>query len=575
MTLFIPAYLAGVLTILSPCILPIVPFVLARANQPFVRGSLPMLAGLAIAFAAVASLAAVAGGWAVEANQFGRAAALTLMAIFGFSLIFPSIASRLTAPLVAAGSRMAAWAQSGPSTVFTSIALGVATGLLWTPCAGPILGLILSGAALSGPGPQTSALLLAYALGAATSLAIAMLVSRQILARVRPSLRWIERARQVTGVAVIAGAATLGLGLDGNALQRLSAERTYAVENMLVKTFANSLGRLASPAEAAMPNAISGSLGSLLDQQTWINTSPLRAEDLRGKVVVVNFWTYSCINCLRSLPHVKAWAQTYKDQGLVVVGVHAPEFAFERDPDNVARAVASLGVRHPVVLDNEFRIWRGFNNGGWPAVYVIGTDGRIRHQAIGEGRHEQTERVIRKLLAETNDTGNSRTSQQVNGQGTQKEADWANLRSPETYLGYDKAERFASPGRTVEGTAGVYKHPAALAPNFWSLSGNWTIGPESAALNAAGGTIRYRFHARDLHLVLVPNASNQPVRFRVRIDGAAPGANHGSDVDDQGFGVVKEGKLYQLARQTGPVMDRTLEIEFLDPGVRAYAFTFG
>lgn len=575
MALFILSYLAGVLTIISPCILPIVPFVLARANQPFIRGGLPLLLGLAVAFAAVASLAAVAGGWAVEANRFGRAAALMLMAIFGLSLILPSLAHRMTAPLVTAGSRLAAWAQGGHSTVYASLALGVATGLLWTPCAGPVLGLILSGAALSGPGLRTSALLLAYALGATTSLAAAMFVSRQILARVRPSLRLVEHARQITGVAVVAGAAALGFGLDGSILQRLSVAQTYATENALVQALAKSPGRLMGQAEAATPNAISGPLGTLLDQPNWINAAPLRAEDLRGKVVVVNFWTYSCINCLRSLPHVKAWAEAYRKEGLVVVGVHAPEFAFERNPDNVARAVASLGVQHPVVLDNDFRIWRAFHNGGWPAIYVIGPDGHIHHQTVGEGRYDQTERAIRRLLTETNGTGNSDTNQSVSGQGTQKEADWANLRSSETYLGSDKAERFASPGSLAGGSPGVYRHPAALAPNFWSLSGNWTIGPEFAALNAAGGTIRYRFHARDLHLVLVPNTDKQPVRFRIRIDGTAPGASHGSDVDAEGFGLVRDGRLYQLARQAGPVMERTLEIEFLDPGIRAYAFTFG
>lgn len=360
MTLFILSYLAGVLTIISPCILPIVPFVLARAGQPFVRGGLPLLLGLAIAFATVASLAAVAGGWAVEANRFGRAAALTLMAVFGLSLILPSLAHRMTAPLVAAGSRLAVWAQNGSSNAYTSLALGVATGLLWTPCAGPVLGLILSGAALSGPGAQTSVLLLAYALGAATSLAAAMLVSRQILARMRPSLHLVEHGRQIAGIAVIAGAAALGFGLDGSILQRLSVAQTYATENALMQAFAKSSGQLMSHAEAATSNAISGPLGALLDRPNWINATPLRAEDLRGKVVVVNFWTYSCINCLRSLPHVKAWAETYKNDGLLVVGVHAPEFAFERDPDNVARAVVSLGVRHPVVLDNDFRIWRPF-----------------------------------------------------------------------------------------------------------------------------------------------------------------------------------------------------------------------
>jgi cytochrome c biogenesis protein CcdA/thiol-disulfide isomerase/thioredoxin len=575
MSLFILAYLAGVLTILSPCILPVVPFILARANQSFHRNGLPMLLGLAFAFAAVASLAAIAGGWAVEANRFGRAVALILLAAFGLGMIFPSLAARFASPLVATGSRLAAWAQGGRVGTLSSVVLGVATGLLWTPCAGPVLGLILSGAALSGPGLQTSALLLAYGLGAATSLAAALLAGQQILARLRPSLLWVERARRFAGIAVVGSVVLLGLGLDTSLLQRLSAEQTDKLENTLMTRLANSAGRWGPSAEAAVPDTLSGPLAALLDRPGWINSPPLRAEALRGKVVVVSFWTYSCINCLRALPHLKAWADKYKDQGLVVVGVHTPEFAFEKDPDNVARGSAALGVRYPVVLDNDFRIWRAFGNAGWPGIHILGADGRVRHQAMGEGRYDQSEQVIRGLLAEANAAGAAGSSQPVEGQGTQKDADWTNLRSPETYLGHDKAERFASPGSLTRDQPREYRHPAALLANFWSLSGNWTIGPEFVALNEAGGGLRYRVRARDLHLVLVPGSLDRPVRFRVRIDGAAPGASHGSDVDEQGFGTVRDGRLYQLVRQAGPVTERTIEIDFFDPGVRAYAFTFG
>ncbi|POR52627.1 cytochrome c biogenesis protein CcdA [Bosea psychrotolerans] len=589
MSLFIPAYLAGVLTILSPCILPVVPFVLAQANrsfhrQSFLHNALPMLLGLALAFAAVASLAAVAGGWAVQANRFGRAVALVLLAGFGLSLVFPALATRLSSPLVGAGSRLAAWtqrgrAQGGRAGMLSSVVLGVATGLLWTPCAGPVLGLILSGAALSGPGPQTSALLLAYGLGAATSLAAAMLAGRQLLARLRPSLPWVERARRLTGAMVIGSVALLALGLDTSLLQRLSAEQTAKLENTLMTSIAHVVGSFGQSAGAAVPDTVSaplaGPLAALLDRQGWINSPPLRTEALRGKVVVVSFWTYSCINCLRALPHLKAWADRYKDQGLVVIGVHAPEFAFERDRDNVARASLSLGLGYPVVLDNDFRIWRAFGNSGWPGIHIVGSDGRIRHQATGEGRYDQSEQVIRRLLTEANATGTAGASQPVDGQGTQKQADWSNLRSPETYLGHDKAERFASAGSLTPDEPREYRHPATLPANFWSLSGNWTVGPEFAALNQAGGGLRYRVHARDLHLVLVPGSPDRPVRFRVRIDGAAPGASHGSDIDEQGFGTIRDGRLYQLVRQAGPVAERTVEIEFLDPGVRAYAFTFG
>lgn len=534
-----------------------------------------MLLGLAFAFAAVASFAAIAGGWAVEANRFSRTVALILLAAFGLGLVFPSLSARLAAPLVATGSRLALWAQSGRSGTISSVALGVAMGLLWTPCAGPVLGLILSGAALSGPGLQTNALLLAYGPGAAISLAAALLAGQQVLARLRPSLSWAGRARWLVGAAVIGSVAALGLGFDTSLLQRLSIEQTYRLENSLVTRLTHPLAGWGPSAGAAVPGPLSTPLAALLDRPDWINSPPLGAEALRGKVVVVSFWTYSCINCLRALPHLKAWADRYGAQGLVVVGAHAPEFAFERNRDNAAQASATLGVGYPVVLDNDFRIWRAFGNTGWPGIHIVGADGRIRHQTIGEGRDDQTEQVIRRLLAEANAVGTADTTRPVDGQGTQKEADWANLRSPATYLGTDKAERFASPGGPTRGEAQVYRHPATLPANFWSLSGNWTVGPEFAALNVAGGGLRYRVHARDLHLVLVPGVPDRPVRFRVRIDGVAPGTNHGSDTDERGFGTVRDGKLYQLVRQAGPVTDRTVEIEFLDPGVRAYAFTFG
>ncbi|MCR4520039.1 cytochrome c biogenesis protein CcdA [Bosea sp. 47.2.35] len=575
MSLFILSYLAGVLTIASPCILPVLPFILARADRPFRRSGLPMLLGLAIAFAAVASLAAFAGGWAVAANQFGRAAALVLLAIFGLGLVLPALSARLAAPFVAAGSRLALWARDGRSGLISSVALGVATGLLWTPCAGPVLGLILSGAALSGPAPQTGALLLAYGIGAATSLAAALMAGRLALMRLRSSLPWVERARRLAGIAAIGSVTVLGLGLDTSLLQRLSTEQTNKLENTLVKLVSDPASLWPNSAVAASPDTIAAPLASLLGRTGWVNSAPLRAEYLRGKVVLLNVWTYSCINCLRALPHVKSWAAKYEAQGLVVIGVHAPEFAFEKVQDNVARASAALGIRYPVVLDNDFRIWRAFRNSGWPGLHILSADGRIRHQATGEGRYEQTERVIQRLLAEANATGIASPSQPVEGQGTQKEADRRNLRSPETYLGHDKAERFASPGPLTRDQPREYRHPATLPANFWSLSGNWTVGPEFAALNAAGGGLRYRVHARDLHLVLVPGTPDRPVRFRVRIDGAAPGASHGSDTDEQGFGTVRDGRLYQLVRQAGPVGDRIVEIEFLDPGVRAYAFTFG
>jgi thiol-disulfide isomerase/thioredoxin len=289
----------------------------------------------------------------------------------------------------------------------------------------------------------------------------------------------------------------------------------------------------------------------------------------------VNFWTYSCINSLRPLPYLRAWAEKYRESGLVVVGVHAPEFGFEKNPDNVRQAADMLGVNYPVVLDNDLTIWRKFGNRGWPAFYFIGADGRIRHHRLGEGKYAEAERLIQKLLAETGGGSTDLAITDIRGEDAQAAPDWANLRSPETYIGYAQSQMFASPGGVKKDSLSRYHVPSALSSNRWSLAGNWTIGSEFATLGAGSGRILYRFHARDLHLVLGGPANGHPVHFRITIDGAVPGADHGSDVDAEGWGAVREDRLYQLVRQAGPVRARTFEIEFSDPGVRAYAFTFG
>jgi thiol-disulfide isomerase/thioredoxin len=319
----------------------------------------------------------------------------------------------------------------------------------------------------------------------------------------------------------------------------------------------------------------SGPLSALFEAHQWLNTQPLRAEDIRGKVVLVNFWTFSCINCLRILPHVRAWAEKYKIRGLIVIGVHTPEFAFEKDVGNVSKALLSLGVSYPVAIDNDFRIWRAFDNEAWPALYFIGADGRIRRHVFGEGEYDQSERLIQQLLSEADAPPITSASVAVNGVSTEAAPDEGDLRSPETYIGYAQATNFASPGFVSQNVSRVYKMPSALPLNHWSLAGVWTISGEYAVLNNAPGTIAYRFHARDLHLVLARSSQGHPIRFRVTIDGQPPGADHGYDVDADGWGTLGDDRLYQLVRQAGKVVDRTFEIEFLESGVRAYAFTFG
>jgi len=307
----------------------------------------------------------------------------------------------------------------------------------------------------------------------------------------------------------------------------------------------------------------------------WLNSPPLKGTDLSGKVTLVSFWTYTCINWLRQLPYLRAWAEKYADHGLVVVGVHTPEFPFEHDLGNVRRAVRDMRIGYPVAVDNHYAVWSAFANQYWPALYFADAQGRIRHHYYGEGEYQRSEMVIQQLLAEAGLADAGHELVPVKARGAEAPADWASLRSPENYTGYERTENFASPGGARPGQRHVYTTPPQLTLNHWGLTGAWTIEEQAATLSAADGQVAYRFHARDLHLVMGPAAAGAPVRFRVRIDGQAPGAAHGADVDDEGNGTMAEQRLYQLIRQPGPVTDRTFELTFLDPGAQIYAFTFG
>jgi thiol-disulfide isomerase/thioredoxin len=328
-----------------------------------------------------------------------------------------------------------------------------------------------------------------------------------------------------------------------------------------------------TPAAVQLP--VEGNLPSLGGATLWLNSRPLTAAGLRGKVVLIDFWTYTCIYWMRHLPYVRAWAEKYKDRGLVVVGVHTPEFDFEKNVDNVRRAAKQMRVDYPIAVDSDGAIWRALKNEYWPALYFVDAHGQIRHHQFGEGEYAESEMIIQRLLAEAGSTGVGREVVSIEPRGTEAAADWDSLRSPETYLGYELTENFASPGGAAKGQRHTYAVPARMTLNQWALSGDWTVRKNASALDGANGRIAYRFHARDLHLVLGPAARGASVRFRVRIDGRPPGAAHGLDVDDQGNGTATEQRLYQLIRQPEPIEDRQFEIEFLDPGVEAYAFTFG
>ncbi|MBD9498036.1 cytochrome c biogenesis protein DipZ [Ensifer sp. ENS01] len=589
MILFVVAYLAGVLTIVSPCILPVLPFVFARAGQPFSTSILPMLLAKIVTFAGIASLAALGGNWAVQANAYGRYAAIAMLAVFGVTLLSTRAAAFVTGPLVELGNRLSRKAATGEKgSIGGSILLGVATGLLWAPCAGPVLGLVLTGAALNGANAQTTLLLVAYAAGAATSLALAVLAGARVFAAMKRFLGLGDRIRQGLGVAVLAGVGAIALGLDTGLLAQLSYASTSGVEQSILDRLRSG----ASPVDVASTRMtlaakdtrqaayrsdlpVEGQFPSLDGAVQWLNSKPLTPAELRGKVVLVDFWTYSCINCIRTIPYVRAWAEKYRDQGLVVIGVHAPEFAFEKQIGNVEKAVRDFKITYPVAIDNNFAIWRAFSNSYWPAHYFIDAEGQIRYTHFGEGDYEGSERVIQDLLAEA--AGKKKAEDDLvkpNAGGAEASPDLARLGSGETYVGYARAANFVSPEGVSANTSARYTvgNPGL---NEWGLTGNWTVGAEEARLNEAGGGITYRFRARDLHLVLGTGAGGRPVPFQITIDGVAPGADHGADIDAAGKGTVTATRLYQLVRQSGAARERTFEIRFLAPGAEAFVFTFG
>ena len=318
-----------------------------------------------------------------------------------------------------------------------------------------------------------------------------------------------------------------------------------------------------------------GMIPSLASATAWINTKPIAAEELRGKVVLIDFWTYTCINWRRTVPYLRSWVERYGKSGMLLIGVHSPEFVFERDLDNVRQAVQQIGVGYPVAVDNEFSIWHAFKNQYWPALYIFDSQGRLRHQQFGEDGYEQAEGVIRRLLQEAGQAALDSGAPRVDAAGAEAAAAWRDLRSGENYLGSSRTRNFVSPGGIAPGKPHAYAAPSGLALNRWALAGTWTIDADHVTAGAAAAKIAYRFHARDLHLVMGPETRGQAIRFRVLLDGKPPGGSHGSDLDKEGNGTLREQRMYHLLRQAGPIEDRLFEIEFLEPGAAAFSFTFG
>lgn len=566
MLIFILVYLGGLLTIFSPCVLPVLPFVFARSDQSFRHNGLPVLLGMAATFTLLASLAGIGGAWLVRINQYGRYGALLLLFLFGAALIFPALSERLMRPFVTLGGRLQQNADK-QNTIKGSLLLGVAIGFLWAPCAGPILGLVLAGAALNGTNYYTALLLLVFASGAATSLALALLAGAKIVNFMKRGLGAEEWIRRGLGVAVVIGVVVIALGWDTRFLSKFTFLSTTSTEQKLISTL-TAKPEVADSKESSPLTALSGATA-------WLNSPPLHMDSMRGKVVLVDFWTYSCINCLRTIPYLKAWYEKYRGQGLIIIGVHSPEFAFEKDENNVRQAVHDLGIAYPVAMDNRFAIWNAFENDAWPAHYLIDGQGRIRDRHVGEGAYEETEQMIQRLLGELHQGVPATNSSlvQVSGSGATAAAT-DTQRSPETYVGYGRQENFASPEAIKQDAPAEYSTPRTLDLDQWALSGKWRIAEEDALSLTPGGTISFRFQGRDLHLVL-GSRNRKPIRFRVTLDGRTPGNDHGTDVDYQGNGIIREHRLYQLIRQSGKISVHTFRIEFMDSGVEAFAFTFG
>lgn len=570
MLLFVLAYLGGVLTIFSPCVLPVIPFLFSRSHLSFKKSGLPTLVGMGLSFTLFGVLSAAGGNWVIHVNQYGRYFAMLVFAIVGLTLLFPLFAQRLLQPIVNLGGRLQQRA-AGSDSIASSLLVGASVGLLWAPCAGPILGLVLAGAALGGLSQNTFGLLGAFALGAATSLGIAILASGKVMSTIKKGLGAEEWLKKVLGVLVLVSVLAIALGWDTKLLSKFSYLNTNSIEQTLIDFTSNGSSKQTHELKDEGP------MPSLDGAITWLNSPALSAESLKGKVVLIDFWTYSCINCLRALPYVQAWSDKYASQGLVVIGVHAPEFAFERLTANVETAVKDLGIKYPVAVDSKLNIWNAFKNQYWPAHYLIDAKGHIQYHHFGEGQYEDTEHMIQKLLKEANPNVvlEDVVASTVVGKGLgQKAGRIKDIANPETYLGYERQENFASAASLLKDAPQEYKTPGPLKLKQWALEGSWIVSPEMVQSQVVGAKISLRFKARDLHLVLA-NPEGKPVRFRVRLDGKAPAASHGQDIEAAGIGTVNSERLYQLIRQENGQEEHLFEIEFLDPAVEAFAFTFG
>ncbi len=568
MKLFLFSILAGILTVFSPCVLPVLPPLLGASGSGR-AGSHPLkiILGLSASFTLFGVVFATFGTFLGLSNETLRKAALALLLFFGGSLIWPSLWERIGSQIARLGGGLSQAGGTSHQKWWRGIAIGASLGLIWAPCAGPILGIILTLAAIDPAFVRTTGLIGGYALGAAVPMLAIAYGGRWAQQRLLAFRGWGAVARKTLGVLTIGVVLLLYFNLDTLLLARLPGGLFLA--NRLEKRL---LPAAVSPVQAAdRPLPVLGPMPQFARVTAWINSPPLTRDALRGKVVLVDFWTYSCINCIRSLPYVVRWHEKYKDQGLVVVGVHTPEFAFEKDEGNVRAAVKRNGIAYPVAIDNDYGIWRAYDNLYWPAHYFIDAVGRIRYTHFGEGEYEEGEKVIQQLLMEA-----QLLKSPMKIDRTENPVDFTRIKSPETYIGYARSRNLASPEKILPDRIQNYSSAANLLFNQWDLAGPWRITEEYGRLEGPGGKIRFKFLAPKLNLVM-QGPRGKPAAARVFLDGQPVSSdNRGADVSGDGRATVGESLLYNLISL--PDSDRSehlFELRFDSPGVELYAFTFG
>jgi cytochrome c biogenesis protein CcdA/thiol-disulfide isomerase/thioredoxin len=571
---------AGALTVLSPCILPILPALLsASASEGFRHRPFWIVLGLACTFTVFGAAFAVFGTVLGLSNAALRNIAMAILLFFGLSLLWPRLWDRIGTRISALSQKIPMGMNRDPSGQgrLGALLVGGSLGLVWAPCAGPILGIIITFAAVQGDFGKSLLLLGGYSLGAAIPMLVIGYGGRRLYRKIVSLGKWGEVSHKVLGALTIATVVALFFNLDTLLLTHLPSNLFFsgALEKRLAEARPRDSGEgtgartvSASAGDSSLP--VLGTMPEFKEIASWINSPPLTPESLRGKVVLVDFWTYSCINCIRTLPYVTGWYDKYRDDGFVVVGVHTPEFAFEKDEGNVRKAISRYGIRYPVALDNFYGTWKAYDNRYWPAHYLFDAQGRLREVHFGEGKYEETERAIQSLLMEAKllhaPVGLDRRTSEV---------DFSRIDSPETYIGYARAQNFASPQATAEDRALDYTAPASLGLNRWALLGTWKVRRESAELESPGGGVRFHFKAPKLNLVMSGNGAK--VNATVLLDGKrVPAHARGTDTGADGRLVVGPPRLYNLV--TLPARDRgdhVFEIEFENPGVNLYAFTFG